>query len=159
MRRETQVELIRELLDHHAAGTTQLADDMLALPAEVYTSEAHWQAEQEALFRRRPVMACLSGAVASAGDYVSLTVGGVPLVVVRGDDGRLRVLSNVCRHRGMPVASGRGATQHLQCPYHAWTYDLRGRLLRAPLLEGRDDFDQANCALPAVATTSIDQAS
>ena len=47
MRRETQVELIRELLAHHAAGTTQLADDVLALPVEVYTSESHWQAERE----------------------------------------------------------------------------------------------------------------
>jgi len=44
----------------------------------------------------------------------------------------------------MPVASGRGNAKHLQCPYHAWTYDLRGRLLRAPFIEGRDDADKYN---------------
>ena len=133
MRRETQVELIRELLAHHAAGTTQLADDVLALPAEVYTSQSHWQAEREALFRRRPVVACLSGAVASPGDYVSLTVGGVPVVVVRGDDGVLRGFRNVCRHRASSVVSGCGSgAASLRCPFHAWTYRLDGSLLARP---------------------------
>ena len=133
MRRETQVELIRELLDHHAAGTTQLADDMLVLPAELYTSESHWQAEREELFRRRPVVACLSGAVASAGDYVSLTAGWVPVVVVRGDDGVLRGFRNVCRHRASPVVSGCGSgASSLRCPFHAWTYRLDGSLLARP---------------------------
>ena len=51
----------------------------------------------------------------------------------------------------MPVASGCGATQHLQCPYHAWTYDLRAASC-GPLMEGRDDFDPASCGLPEVAT-------
>ena len=133
MRRETQVELIRELLAHHAAGTTQLADNVLTLPADVYTSESHWQAERVALFRCRPVVACLSGAVASAGDYVSLTVGGVPVVVVRGGDGVLRGFRNVCRHRASSVVSdcGSGATS-LRCPFHAWTYRLDGSLLARP---------------------------
>lgn len=152
MRRETQVELIRELLAHHAAGTTQLADDTLALPAEVYTSESHWQAEREALFRRRPVVACLSGAVASAGDYVSLTVGGVPLVVLRGDDGVLRAFRNVCRHRASSVVSGCGSgAASLRCPFHAWTYRLDGSLLARPQAgEGFAGTDESDLGLVPV---------
>lgn len=152
MRRETQVDLIRELLAHHAAGTTQLADDTLALPAEVYTSESHWQAEREALFRRRPVVACLSGAVASAGDYVSLTVGGVPLVVLRGDDGVLRGFRNVCRHRASSVVSGCGSgATSLRCPFHAWTYRLDGSLLARPQAgEGFAGTDESELGLVPV---------
>ena len=152
MRRETQLELIRELLAHHAAGTTQLADDVLALPAEAYTGESHWQAEREALFRRRPVVACLSGAVASAGDYVSLTVGGVPLVVVRGDDGVLRGFRNVCRHRASSVVSGCGSgATSLRCPFHAWTYRLDGSLLARPQAgEGFAGTDESEFGLVPV---------
>ena len=152
MRRETQVELIRELLDHHASGTTQLADDMLVLPAEVYTSESNWEAEREALFRHRPVVACLSGAVASVGDYVSLTVGGVPLVVVRGDDGELRAFRNVCRHRASSVVSGCGTgAASLRCPFHAWTYRLDGSLLARPQAgEGFDGTDESELGLVPV---------
>ncbi|WP_419926306.1 aromatic ring-hydroxylating oxygenase subunit alpha [Candidatus Poriferisocius sp.] len=149
MRRETQVKLIRELLDHNAAGTTQLADDMLVLPAEVYVSEHHWQAEREALFRRRPVVACLAGAVASAGDFVSLTAGGVPLVVVRGDDGVLRGFRNVCRHRASSVVSGCGTgASSLRCPFHAWTYRLDGSLLARPQAgEGFAETDESELGL------------
>ena len=152
MRRETQVELIRELLAHHAAGTTQLADDVLVLPAEVYVSESHWQAEQEALFRRRPVVACLSGAVASVGDYVSLTVGGVPVVVVRGDDGVLRGFRNVCRHRASSVVNGCGSgAASLRCPFHAWTYRLDGTLLARPQAgEGFAGTDESELGLAPV---------
>ncbi len=152
MRRETQVELIRELLDHHASGTTQLADDVLVLPAEVYVSEQHWQAEREALFRRRPVVACLSGAVASPGDYVSFTVGGVPVVVVRGDDGVLRGFQNVCRHRASSVVSGCGSgAASLRCPFHAWAYRLDGTLLARPQAgEGFDGTDESDLGLVPV---------
>ena len=152
MRRETQVELIRELLAHHAAGTTQLADDVLVLPAEVYGSESHWQAEQEALFRRRPVVACLSGAVTSEGDYVSLTVGGVPVVVVRGDDGVLRGFRNVCRHRASSVVNGCGSgATSLRCPFHAWTYRLDGTLLARPQAgEGFAGTDESELGLVPV---------
>ena len=152
MRRETQVELIRELLAHHATGTTQLADDVLVLPAEVYISESHWQAEREGLFRCQPVVACLSGAVASPGDYVSLTAGGVPLVVVRGDDGVLRGFRNVCRHRASSVVSGCGSgASSLRCPFHAWTYRLDGSLLARPQAgEGFTGIDESKLGLVPV---------
>ena len=123
-----------------------------SMPAGFYTSPEFLAVETGELFHREWVCIGRAEEAASPGDYWTTDLLGEPLLVVRAGDGRLRVFSNVCRHRGMPVANGRGNAQHLQCPYHAWTYDLRGRLLRAPLIEGRDDFDQASCGLPEVAT-------
>ena len=65
-------------------------------------------------------------------DYVAAQVGHLPVLVTRGKDEKLRAFVNVCRHRLHPVASGSGNRKTLQCPYHAWTYDLDGRLRAAP---------------------------
>ena len=98
------------------------------------------------------MVACLSGAVASTGDYVSLTVGGVPLAVVRGDDGVLRGFRNVCRHRASSVVSGCGSGEaSLRCPFHAWTYRLDGTLLARPQAgEGFDGTDESELGLVTV---------
>ena len=66
------------------------------------------------------------------GDFFTCSVGDVPVVVTRDRDGELHALLNVCRHRGSLVAQGRGNRATLQCPYHAWTYELDGRLRSAP---------------------------
>ena len=123
-----------------------------SMPAGFYTSPEFLAVETGELFHKEWVCIGRAEEAASPGDYWTTDLLGEPLLAVRAGDGRLRVFSNVCRHRGMPVANGRGNAKHLQCPYHAWTYDLRGRLLRAPLIKGRDDFDQASCGLPEVAT-------
>ena len=122
------------------------------MPAGFYTSPEFLAFEVEELFRKEWVCIGRVEEAAAPGDYWTVDLLGEPLLAVRAGDGRLRVFSNVCRHRGMPVASGRGNANHLQCPYHAWTYDLRGRLVRAPLIDRREDFDRASCRLPEIAT-------
>jgi len=67
-----------------------------------------------------------------AGDHVVGLVSRVPVVVVRGGEGELRGFLNVCRHRGSVVVPADGNATKLQCPYHAWTYDLDGTLRSAP---------------------------
>ena len=57
---------------------------------------------------------------------------GVPILVARGADGKLRAFLNVCRHRGAKVAQGCGKARLFVCPYHAWTYDLDGRVRGIP---------------------------
>jgi choline monooxygenase len=63
-------------------------------------------------------------------------------VLVRGTDGELRAFFNVCRHHASCVASGAGNVERLVCPYHGWTYDLDGKLRKAPRLGAVDDFDR-----------------
>jgi len=68
-------------------------------------------------------------------------VGQIPVVVTRASDGELRAFLNVCRHRGHVVASGAGRRETLQCPYHAWTYALDGRLRAAPRSDRESGFE------------------
>ena len=147
--RGDSVESIREAL---RACLDRPHERAWGMPAGFYTSPEFLALEVDELFRKEWVCIGRVEEAASPGDYWTADLLGEPLLVVRGEDGGVRVYSNVCRHRGTPVASGRGNTRHFQCPYHAWTYDLRGRLLRAPFIEGREDFDRAGCALPEVAT-------
>ena len=71
--------------------------------------------------------------VPEAGDYLVAEIGLQSAIVVRGDDGALRAMANVCRHRGTKlVGEPRGNAKSFVCPYHAWTYGVEGALLRVP---------------------------
>jgi phenylpropionate dioxygenase-like ring-hydroxylating dioxygenase large terminal subunit len=96
---------------------------------------------------RLPV--CHSRDIPGPGDYLVCDALSQPIVIVRGDDHEIRAFLNICRHRDMRLLSGDngGHTGHcsgrlIRCPYHAWAYDLRGRLQQVPF--GRDfiDFDK-----------------
>jgi phenylpropionate dioxygenase-like ring-hydroxylating dioxygenase large terminal subunit len=129
MDRSTQVELARRLLGRLESGELQVGDGPWRNPVAVYTDEAVLAAESEALFGRGPILAGLSPDARDPGDYFTCQVAGVPILIARGEDGALRAWLNVCRHRGGPLAEGRGRTERgFVCPYHAWRYDLAGRL-------------------------------
>ena len=85
------------------------------------------------------------------GDYVSGCLFGEPWVVVRGEDGELRAFHNTCRHKGREVVQGSGNSPQLVCGYHAWTYDLGGRLRSAPRMAGIEDFERAGMSLAPLA--------
>ena len=125
-----------------------------AMPAACYTSAEFLDLEREEVFRRQWICVGHVGEVAKKGDYFTTELVDEPLLVVRGADGIVRVLSNVCRHRGHPVAEGSGHAARFVCGYHAWTYATDGRLLSAPLIPESEHFDRQSCRLPefAVAT-------
>jgi phenylpropionate dioxygenase-like ring-hydroxylating dioxygenase large terminal subunit len=70
---------------------------------------------------------------------------GVPVLLTRAGDGKLRAFLNICRHRQAPVADGCGIAKRLACPYHAWTYDLEGNLTGVP---GEEGFPESRAAAP-----------
>jgi len=119
-----------------------------ALPAEFYRSSAFFAFERDSLLRREWLCVGRSDQIPEPGDYFTTTLLDEPLLVVRGDDRRIRALVNICRHRGMLVASGAGHARSFVCPYHAWTYDRAGQLLRAPRIESSSHFDLTQCRLP-----------
>ena len=121
----------------------------LSLPAACYTAPEFTAAERRAVFARGWQLVAHAAQVAGAGDHALAEVAGVPLLAVRGDDGELRALHNVCRHRAGPLAAcdGRGAKQ-LACRYHGWRYALDGRLLGAPDMGRAPGFDVASIRLP-----------
>ena len=128
--------LVRRLLDHIEHHTTDMAEDVYEVPADAYTSRAHFEEELEALFLGAPLVLCLSGSLPRPGTFRTVDLCGTPVLVTRDADGRVRAMANVCRHRGVRVADGGGQTRRLTCPFHAWVYDLEGKLVGVPTAEG-----------------------
>jgi choline monooxygenase len=102
------------------------------LPWSWYTDPAVLGLEQERIFRGSWQYAGRADEVAEAGSFSATRVGHVPVVLVRDEEETLRAFVNVCRHRGSIICDGSGKRSTLQCPYHAWTYGLDGRLISAP---------------------------
>lgn len=113
--------------------------------AAYYTSAEFLELEKEELFRKEWICVGHEDEIPRAGDYFTTELVDEQLLVVRGQDASVRVLSNVCRHRGNIVAHGSGNAARFTCGYHAWSYSLDGRLLAAPLME---PLDKANWRLP-----------
>src|SRR5215470_16229949 len=115
-----------ELSESLRAGAT--------LPASWYTAESVFRQETRAIFRRYWQYACRLDEVAHPGDYLACRAGNIPVVVVRTLNNEVAAFVNVCRHRGAEIvlAGSRGNRNTLQCHYHAWTWDLDGRIRAAP---------------------------
>ncbi len=127
------------------------ADDARTMPPAFYTSPEFLEIEEEHLLRRQWLCVGHTGEVSQPGDFFTTELLGEQLLVVRDLESEVRVLSNVCRHRGNLVAHGKGNTKRFMCQYHAWTYRTDGSLLRAPLMEDAKNFNSKGCALPRLA--------
>ena len=111
-----------------------------------YSDAEVWTLEQERIFARSWQYVGHAAMLQQTGDFFTARAGRIPIVVTRAEDGETRAFVNVCRHRGSVVAEGAGNRKTLQCPYHAWTYGLDGRLRAAP----RADFDLDEVGLAPV---------
>jgi choline monooxygenase len=118
------------------------------LPSNFYFDEAVLRDENRKVFARTWQLVGQLEQVRDPGQYFTTTIANEPLLIVRGNDGVLRAMSNVCRHRAGPIAKGEGKRPVLQCGYHGWTYSLDGRLAVTPEFEDVQNFDRASCVLP-----------
>jgi phenylpropionate dioxygenase-like ring-hydroxylating dioxygenase large terminal subunit len=125
-----------------------------SMPRGFYTDPRVLALEKEHLFLKQWNCVGRAEEVSKPGDFMSFDLCDEPVVIVHGEDGRIRAFSNVCRHRGVVIAKGRGNGRRLVCPYHNWAYDTLGRLAGTPGLGERHDFDRANCRLPEFACES-----
>ena len=122
------------------------------LPAEAYTSQAWFDREQEALFEQCWAFAGMTDDLPDVGDYLTLTVGRQPIVVVRSPDGDLRAFHNLCRHRGAQLLEGTGnVARGISCFYHRWRYDLDGALTTVPQPEQFPDLCREDWGLKPAA--------
>lgn len=123
------------------------------LPPRLYTDPAVWDLEIERIFMKEWLCVGRTDQLPNPGDYRTIDLLGEALVVVRGQDEQIRVLSRICAHRWMPVVEeGSGNRKSFQCPYHLWTYGLDGRLVGAPEMDRAEGFDKAKCRLPDLRT-------
>jgi phenylpropionate dioxygenase-like ring-hydroxylating dioxygenase large terminal subunit len=117
------------------------------LPASWYSDPELLRLENARIFKRSWQYAGPAVQVAEPGSFLTCRAGSTPIVVVRDREGDLRAFVNVCRHRGHEVVQGCGRRETLQCPYHAWTYDLDGSLRAAPRSDREPGFDGADLGL------------
>ena len=120
------------------------------LPYDWYADPSVLRLEQERIFARSWQYVARVGQVAEPGAFAAARAGHVPIVLVRGRDGVLRGFVNVCRHRGFVLCEGDGRRETLQCPYHAWTYELDGSLRAAPRSDHEPGFSREGLGLVPV---------
>lgn len=139
MRRSAELALIERIRLHQAAGrSTDATAASVKIPTSDYTSISRLE-DERALLASAPAVAGLSGLLPSPGCHATVNIGDSPVILTRANDGELSALLNVCRHRGAEVARGCGTAARLVCPYHGWTYDLRGELVSRPRSNYFDD--------------------
>ncbi|MEE4024073.1 aromatic ring-hydroxylating dioxygenase subunit alpha [Gordonia sp. PKS22-38] len=103
------------------------------IPARAYVGQAEFDLEQERIFSSGWVWAGFAHWVEEAGQVHPVTVGGKPLLIVRGSDEEIRVFHNSCRHRGMVMLEEPAKVRRrIQCAYHCWSYNLDGSLHATP---------------------------
>ena len=153
MRHERQVELLQRVADSGEHYVGLHGSRSMINPASAYTDPERHARELKVLFRDGPTLLGLSCEMASPGDYLTTTLDGIPLAVIRQADGTLRAIINACRHRAAPLFTERsGSTgRAIVCNYHAWTYDTEGTLLARPLSAGAFDDVTNTCNLHRVA--------
>ena len=125
--------------------------DTRTVPFAWYVDEAVLDLERKRVFARSWQYVARAGQVAEPGSFVASRAGHVPVVVTRTRAGELRAFVNVCRHRGSLLCEGEAHRETIQCPYHAWTYELDGRLRAAPRSDREPGFDPAALSLVPVA--------
>ena len=118
---------IREILDNLDASAVEL-EKAVAMPPAVYTSDEWFEFEKRALWDREWICVGHHGLIPQPGDYVTINVNEDPLIIQRGEDGQVQVMSAVCQHRGYVLSEGRGNAKVFTCPFHGWSYDMTGKL-------------------------------
>ena len=136
-----------DLSDYKPSANLATAETM---PARWYLEPEFLLLEAEKIFYRTWQPVGRREDVARIGDFFSCEVLDQPLVIVRNQAGELRAFYNVCPHRAAVVAKGRGNRKSLQCKYHGWTYDLDGKLIRAPEFEGVENWKAHDVCLRSV---------
>lgn len=124
-------------IEHMDAGTTDLGEKVTSNPVSSYLDQACFESELKTVIGNRPLPVVASTQLPKPGDYLAREFCGVPVLVLRGQDGKLRAYLNVCHHRGARlVASGRGENlSDITCPFHGWAYRDKGELFHVPQIK------------------------
>ncbi len=128
------------------------------MPATAYVDPQWFANEMERVFARMWLAAGRAPELDQPGAFIRRDVAGASVLIVRAGDGSIEAFHNVCRHRGTRLCTEeRGRFQgSIQCPYHAWTYGLDGRLMAAPQMDEVDGFDRSEYPLRRVACETWD---
>jgi len=141
---DTMRDLERRVVAHLAAGgTTDLEEAPMRVSARDYTDQARFEAERRELFGKVPLLACLSRDIPEPGDRILFDHAGPAIVIVRGEDGKARAFLNMCTHRASRLVKTCERRKLMTCGFHAWSFDLEGRLVAVPGEEAFEGIDRA----------------
>ena len=142
---------VKEILDSYDAKAP--LDEAWTIPAPWYVDGRVAELERRSVFSRTWQMVGRLDQLQEPGQYVTAMLAGEPIVVVRGEDGKLNGFFNVCRHHAAAVMTeDAGKAPILRCPYHGWTYSLGGELKGTPDFAGVCNFDKGRNGLVPVET-------
>jgi phenylpropionate dioxygenase-like ring-hydroxylating dioxygenase large terminal subunit len=136
--------------EYDVADAMEPFDRSTTMPREFYLDPTLYSLEESRVMRSRWLPAARVDQVAKPGDYLAVQLLDEQLVVVRDRQGVLRVLSNVCLHRAMPIASGSGNCRTFKCPYHLWSYRLDGVLTGQPMMPEIRSAERGDVRLPEI---------
>src|SRR5437899_1594623 len=122
-----------------------------SLPQKYFIATELFAAEQKNIFSKEWLLVGHQSQLKKSGGFFLVTIAGESLIVVRDQKSEIRAFYNVCRHRGTRLKEDAcGHASAIQCPYHAWTYRLDGRLMGAPHMDEVPGFDKADYSLRSV---------
>ena len=124
------MELARRAVVHFTSRTTDQAEGTYALDVSAYTDPVRYAHELDRIFKELPLALALSIEIREPHSWRAMEVCGIPVIITRDGDGVAHAFLNACRHRGAPVCpNGQGQARQFSCPYHAWVYDTKGKLI------------------------------
>jgi carnitine monooxygenase subunit len=137
MSRDQLIAIARREVENLKNDRIDLMPEVLRIPTADYIDQSRWELEVERVFKRLPLALAFSCELREPGQFRTMEVAGVPVIIARDNDGRIGAFINMCSHRGNFVereASGR--RKSFRCGYHAWNFGLNGDLLSV--------FDESN---------------
>lgn len=136
------------MLDYVENKKTFMTDKVMTVPSRSYTDPDQWRAEIELVFKRVPLMLGFTAELPNPGDYKAMDAVGMPVLMSRGKDGKVRAFLNVCSHRGAPLADeGHGNCPRFTCKYHGWTFGQDGKLIGVAEASTFGEIDKAERGL------------
>jgi|AntAceMinimDraft_1070359.scaffolds.fasta_scaffold00073_36 phenylpropionate dioxygenase-like ring-hydroxylating dioxygenase large terminal subunit len=148
MNREEAMSILDRLVSHLRNQTTDMAPEQLKIPISDYLDQDLWEREIKEIFHTIPLPVGTSAELANVGDFKTMRVVGKEIILVRGKDGTMRAMLNVCRHRAMKLLpDGCGSARRFTCGYHSWTYDTDGTLTGVPGEDTFGDVDKQDYSL------------
>jgi len=121
-----------------------------SLHKEAYINPSWYDTDLESIISRTWQWVCHTEKLREVGSYITIDIANQPIMIIRDDKGLLKAFYNVCQHRAHKLIDGEGLINRITCPYHAWTYNLDGKLIRAPHTEKLDQFELEDICLNEV---------
>jgi choline monooxygenase len=136
------------LLKNLTAAADTPFESTTPMPAAVYHSEAFHQLEHEKVFSNARICVGREDEISKLGDYLAHEISKVSVIVIRQQDNSIKGFVNACAHRfACLLKTEKGSAKKITCPYHAWTYNPAGELIRSPYMEMKSGFDQGKIKL------------